>query len=1414
MSNGSSVGFLRFQTGGNLEKKDSKPREDGLPAAAPDLVEDRQRELIDNIVPTLGYSLIPMVGLGGSAGSIAALQEFFKAMPADSGMTFVVVVHLASDFASTLPEMLARCTRMPVTAAEDGVKVEPNHVYVIPPGKYLAVLGGHLRLTTLEHERGKRVAVDLFFRSLADSHGPHAAAIVLSGADGDGTIGIKRIKERGGLTIAQDPEEAEHHGMPQSAIGTGMVDWVLRAAKIPQHLLEYRARGQHLRVPPEEGPPRRRASEEILEEGEAALRELLAYLRSRTGHEFSYYKRATIVRRISRRLQINGVADVPAYLTFLRKNPGEVGALLQDLLISVTNFFRDRESFGAISFLVPELFRGKEPGDFVRVWVPACATGEEAYSIAMLLLEHADTLEAAPGLQIFGSDLDEGAIQIARKGNYPEAIAADVSEERLRRFFAKEAGGYQIRREVRERVLFTTHDLLKDAPFSRLDLISCRNLLIYLNAAAQKRALDIFHFALRPHGLLFMGSSESVEEGSQLFHVVDKKHRIYVQQPASHPRLPVLIEPSTGLHALEVQERPPGRLALWRRSFDRTASTTIELPKGLEHLSPSELHYRLVERLAQPSVLVNPDHEIVHLSEQAGRFLQFGGGAPTMNLLHLVHPALRLELHAALFKATETGLEVDVPRVPLEVGGVTRWVGIRVQSARELAPGFLLVVFETRETTPEEATGIEPLHQPAMRHLERELEVLKIQLRDSLEQYEANTEELKAGNEELQAMNEELRSASEELETSREELQSINEELTTVNQELKSKLEELGRANSDLHNLMASTAIPTIFLDRELRITRYTPSAVGLFQIIPSDLGRPLFDLQHQLDYPELKADAESVLESLVPIEHEASSSDGRWFLARLLPYRTLEDQIAGVVLTLVNITVNKQAEQALQAAHARTKSILESTTDCFYALDRDWRFTYVNPRTEAYFGMPKEQILGRLYTDVLPKSRGHEVLLRQQRTMAEGRPDHFEFLSPTTGKWIEQHVFPNEDGLAVYFRDVTERRCAQEALRESEEWMRLVTESVREYAIVSMDLDRHITSWNAGAQRLLGYDETEILGCSADVIFTEEDRDAGVPAQEAAIAMANGHASDERWHVRKEGIRFWGSGAMMAMHNLAGETIGLVKIFRDNTEVRETQRSLEASRRKLEDALQEAEKARAEAEAAGQAKDHFLAVLSHELRTPLVPVLMGVGTLGRQPGLPPVATEVLQMVERNVQLEARFIEDLLDLTRIRRGKLELVRMPIDLHEVVHHAVSISAEDMEAKKQRLILSLEAGEHSVNGDAIRLQQVLWNLLKNASKFTPGGGEIRARSYNEPVSPEAGTKIIVEISDTGIGFEPEAAERIFDAFTQAGETIASKFGGLGLGLAIAKAIVEGHGGVIRGYSAGLDQGATFTLELPLA
>ncbi len=889
---------------------------DGLPAVSPDEME--YVDALDNIIPTRGYQLTPLVALGGSAGSIAALQTFFQEMPEDSGMVFVVILHLSPTHHSSLPELLGRITAMPVEPAGDGQKVEANHVYVIPPGHHLATVDGHLRLSDIGQERGKRVAVDFFLRSLADTHGPHAAAVILSGADGDGAIGIKRIKERGGLTVAQDPDEAEHPSMPRSAIDTGMVDWVLPVRRLPERLRRYFEQEKIIRLPPEEGPPPAQVPRATPNEHEASLREVLAFLRMRTGRDFSYYKRATIVRRIGRRMQVNGVDDLPAYLEFLRGNPGEAGALLQDLLISVTNFFRDREAFVALEGHIPELFRNKGQSDTLRVWVPACATGEEAYSIAMLLLEHARTLDAPPTLQVFACDLDADAVQTARAGFYPDTIAADVSDTRLRHFFVKESHGYRVRRELREMILFATHDLLKDAPFSRMDLISCRNLLIYLNREAQQRALEIFHFALRPLAFLFLGSSESIEDGHALFRTLDKKNRLfYGQLTAVRPALPLPAGSSSLSRAAEAQERTAHYASLAQgQRFGQEAAVPFAPPlgNGSDRSAPAELHYRLVERLAPPSLIVNAEHRIIHFTAAAGRFLQFSGGEIQANLLRLIHPDLRIELRSALYRSAETGAPAEAFQLPVFLDGEPRGVNLRVSPAQDIAPGYLLVTFET--TTPAAGRLAAPLEGsavPIVHQLERELEQSRAQLRDTVEQYEASTEELKASNEELQAMNEELRSATEELETSREELESINEELTTVNHEMKGKVEELAGANSDLQNLMASTAIALVFLDRALTITRYTPTAVGLFHLIPGDLGRPLADLRHQLDYPELIDDAEKVLRTLIPVEREVREG-GHWYLARLQPYRTQEDVIAGVVLTFVDITERKEAAEHMRA--------------------------------------------------------------------------------------------------------------------------------------------------------------------------------------------------------------------------------------------------------------------------------------------------------------------------------------------------------------------------------------------------------------------------------------------------------------------------------------------------------------------
>jgi two-component system CheB/CheR fusion protein len=1255
---------------------------------APDYIEQEQADAIDDAVPTRGYHSLPVVALGGSAGAIRALQHFFEAMPPESGFAFVVVVHLSPSHESALPLLIERWTQMPVKTARDREKLVPNSVYVIPPGKHLSANDGSLRVTELEHERGKRVAVDLFFRSLADSHGPHATAIVLSGADGDGAIGIKRIKERGGLTIAQEPAEAEQHSMPQSAIATGMVDWVLPTAAIPSRLLDYFQREKRLGAPPLDSAEPGNSAPVASEHRADTVREILSLLYARTGRDFSYYKRATVVRRIARRVQVNALEDIPAYLEFLRTHPGESGALLQDLLISVTNFFRDREVFEALEAALPALFRDKGPGDSVRVWVPACATGEEAYSMAILLAEQARRLDAPPAVQIFGCDLDAGAIQVARAALYTDSIAADVSEERLRRFFSKDARGYRVRRELRELVLFAHHDLLKDAPFSRMDLVSCRNLLIYLSGEAQRRAVETFHFSLRPGGVLLLGASETIEEGSALFDPIDKKHRIYRQRPLARGGVPLPLGTSSFMpdpigDGPVLPARSFSTRALWAPKESRARN---------EGLPASELHLRLLERVGPASLVVNADYEIVHLSKTAGEYLEFASGEPSMNVLRMVHPMLRTELRAALFQAVETGEAVEVANVPVALEGEQRAVTLRVTPGRELAPGYMLVSFES-QAAGVSSSGLESeqgSQRPVVDRLERELDLVKARLRDNLEQYEANTEELKASNEELHAMNEELRSATEEIETSREELQSVNEELAAVNTELKSKLDELAHANSDLHNLMASTAIPTIFLDRELRIMRYTPTAVGLFSIIGSDIGRPLADLRHRLDYDALQADAQRVLDHLAPIEREVTAGSEH-YLARVLPYRTVEDQIAGVVLTFVNITNNKRVESELRESQAR---------------------------------------------------------------------------------------------------------------------LQLIVENARDYAIFSLDLDRRITSWNSGAYSILGYTADEALGRSADIIFTHEDREAGAPEQEARRALADRRAVDQRWHIRKDGSRFWGSGTLMTMHDAQNRAVGFVKVFRDETEERHAKDALEKSRQELVSALAETNRARAEAEAAGRAKDHFLAVLSHELRTPLTPVLMAARALSRRQDLPPQAYDALAMIERNVQLEAHFIDDLLDITRISRGKFEVVKEHVDVHDAVLRAVEISRADIDGKSQKLELELSASKYCMRGDPRRVQQVFWNLLKNASKFTPEGGSIRVGSLGDERA------VRIEVSDSGAGFEPDARERIFAAFEQASEAVAREFGGLGLGLAIAKATVEAHGGTIRANSAGPGTGATFTVEFPLA
>lgn len=1210
----------------------------------------------------------PVVGLGASAGGLVALKQFLERVPSDTGLSFVVILHLSPEHESVADKVLQTVTRMPVTQVTEATLLEPNHVFVISPNQELTMSDGYLRVAKPSHRRGRHVAIDLFFRTLADTHQDKAVGVILSGADADGSVGITRIKEQGGVTFVQSPEDAEYPDMPRNAIASGQIDFVLPAAEIPGKLVEWWNNARSIKLPKADGETIVRAPTDGSVAAEHALHDILGLLATRSGHDFRHYKRATVLRRIERRMQVNVLPDLPAYLQFLREHPEETHALLDDMLIGVTSFFRDREAFEALQrTVIPQIMHSGSP-EQTRVWVPGCATGEEAYSLAMLLAEHGEDLNTPPGFQVFASDIDEPAIAQGRVGVYPESILTDVTPTRLRQFFGKEQQRYRINKSIRDRVLFALHNVLRDPPFSRIDLVSCRNLLIYLDREVQVRLLEMFHFALRPGGYLFLGSSEAADATATHFEVVDKHHRIYRarEQARTARQIASVLPLRAGEHAA-----PP--------SLERAA-----LGRGF---SFADVHQRVLEYYAPPSVIVDRESNIVHLSEHAGRFLRFAGGEPSRNLVVAADPALRAELRSTLFQAIHSNKSTEV-RVKIEQAErPPRFVNIVARPFRdpESASEFVLVLFDEVE----DALGANLERAPSdgqqgdvLRSLEEELQRTRDRLQATVEQQETSNEELKASNEELQAINEELRSASEELETSKEELQSVNEELVTVNYELKTKVEEAAKVNDDLQNFITATDIATVFVNQGLRIKRYTPRANDIFNIIPGDIGRSLLDLTGRLDYPQLAEDATAAFELLRVIEREVQSTDGRWYSVRLSPYRTAENRIDGAVLNFIDIT-----------------------------------------------------------------------------------------------------------GL----------RRAEERISSSEDQLRRAMESAHEHAVIVLDGQGIVTSWSSGAEQLFGWNAQEMTGKDIGRIFTPEDRDAGVLHLEMQQAEQTGRAEDSRWHLTRRGERVFCTGLMS--HIDTHRFRGYVKILNDTT--------LTELRRRDEN-RSELAAARREGGAAGAMKDDFLAVISHELKNPLNLISVNADLLARLPQArdSQPMRQALEMIHRAIVGQGRIIDDLLDISRIRTGKLVLNMEAVDMGALALNIV----QTVRAEAPRLQLDFASSGAKmpepviVRADAGRLEQIVWNLISNAVKFTPEGGRIEVEIDND------GRFGRLVVRDNGQGIEGNFLPRIFELFGQAPSRVAIAKGGLGIGLALVKQLVERQGGRVEVESPGLGKGSTFSVWLP--
>jgi two-component system CheB/CheR fusion protein len=998
-------------------RKPRRPRkESGLPASRPPESPPADAFLV--------------VAMGASAGGLEAFQKFFSAMPPDAGMAFVLAQHLDPHHATLMPELLGRTTAMPVEQVEDQTAVRPNHVYVIPPNAVLTIEAGVLRVRTPPAEKGVRMPIDALFHSLAEDQGRNAVCILFSGSGSDGTLGLRAVKEHGGMAMAQSPESARHDAILRSAINTGLVDHVLPPEDIPYKLVEYAAYLRSARTT------------EAGTDGEAAeqLGRICTIVRRRTGHDFSQYKVNTLIRRIQRRMQVLQVPSVAGYVSRLRNDPKESDQLFRDLLIGVTHFFRDPPAFAALAReVIPRVLEQAAPDGGIRVWTPGCATGEEAYSVAILLKEEMARRSSQRRVQVFAGDIDDEALDFARAGRYPEGVAEHVSPERLERFFVKNKHSYQVAKEIREMCLFSTHNLIKDPPFSRLDLIVCRNLLIYLEADIQKHVTTLFHYSLRPDGYLFLGPAEGVSGPPDLFAVIDKKHKIY-RRNETVSRPPLLLTPS--------EHRPlPGKQ--WTARV--ATATQGGMVAGLERL--------LLDHYAPAWIIINANGEAIYFSPRTGRYLQPAVGMASMDVVDMARKGLRLDLRTAIHAAVRKGGEVVREGIDVATDGEVQRINLIVRPVTEAGsdPGLFQVVFQEagppRSLKDAAAAPPDGGESAIVQQLESELRMTKDHLQATVEELETSNEELKSSNEELLSANEELQSANEELQTSKEEMQSINEELETINAELTKKVEELDLANSDLKNLFQSTQIPTLFLDADLRIKRFTAAATDIFRLIETDVGRPISDIASRF-VGDLMADLKEVFRTLVPRERTVKVQDGSGtYLLRILPYRRLDNVIDGLVVTYMDVTdLNKALE-----SRARLADIVESSQDAIVGWRLDGTIITWNPAATRMFGYAAEEAAGQHISLILSPDEQREMdeaaaQLRKGEAVApfesarrtkEGRALHVSVaISPVMG----------EAGRAVaasaVFRDIGDleraREAAEEEARQKDEFLAILGHQLR----------------------------------------------------------------------------------------------------------------------------------------------------------------------------------------------------------------------------------------------------------------------------------------------------------------------------------------------------------------------------------
>lgn len=1377
-----------------------------------------------------------VVGIGASAGGLEALKRLFRTLPDDTGVCFVLIQHLDPNHESLMADLLSNYTSMPVVQIREETVVQANHVYVIPPNKYLSLSNATLKLSDPVERRGMRMAIDFFLRSLAEDMQEKAIGIILSGTGSDGTQGIKAIKEHGGMVMVQSPASAQYDGMPRNAINTGVVDEVLDVEDMAATLVKYI---RH--------PYVSHASSPLKEDEEDYLQTILGILRARANYDFRCYKKGTLTRRIQRRMGLKQIDKPEDYIHYLRSQTDEVTQLFKDLLIGVTSFFRDEEAFKILEEdVVDKLVEYAHNDDVLRVWAPGCASGEEAYSIGMLFMERLQARSCNAQLQIFASDIDEVALETARNGVYPDSIASDVSPRRLEQFFEKVGEHYRVIKPLRESIVFAAQNVVRDAPFSRLDLISCRNLLIYLKPEIQKKLFSLFHFALKPDGYLFLGGSETIGQQSGLFDTVNKKFRIYQRVGSRHPG---------GLEFPILSEQGKGPVLPVRANTPQLTSAALAQQALLEEFAPT-------------AVLVNRNDQILYYYGATGEYLVQPTGEPTQNLIYMARDGLRTKLRSAVLKARRENCRVQVT-ADYQRADKSRHqadiVASPVMSSSRPDDGLLLVAF-----VPGAAVGgrVNEQHNDGdideniVHQLEAELAGTREDLQSTIEELESSNEELKASNEEVMSMNEELQSTNEELETSKEELQSVNEELNTVNTQLQDKVGELAAANDDLSNLFSSTDLATLFLDTQFRIKRFTPYTTRLFKLIPSDIGRSVEDIATLVIDPGLLKDAQRVLDKLETVEREVQTTQGNWFLQRVVPYRTQDNRIDGVLITWTDVSQLKQAQSELQAMN-QTLEVRVAKRAGYANLLRDVaklanHAEAIAPAVEAIINRLCSALgwpLAHAYMLTVDKAQSlkhaglwsakaekryrplleatHELALGEEKSMP-GRVlrDKQSYwlsgsdLDDSCTRSVTLHqlglntlvAFPvlvGREAFAIIelfhpepltkeaelldvleqvgteLGRVVERARNQALLRESEERFRHMSD--KSPAFIWLCDEEGDSQWfNQRWLDFTGRSLEEELGNDWTQLIHPDDRSGFLAAFHSAVQAKGEFEVEWRLHQHNNGYR-WLLGRGVPRLTSSRHFLGYIVTCIDVTARKEAEKQ---ARRHLAELSHLGRVAIAGEMASG---------LAHEINQPLAAIsnyAQGMRRLLEHDGM--TADKLIPVLDK-LSVQANRAGDIIHRLRAFIQTGHPAKKPENVNQLIRDSAQLWQPEAKLAGIQVSYELDGALPGIAVDAIQIQQVLLNLIHNAI-------EAMAESKGQPQELVVQTRqnqdgnIEIIIKDSGPGMSEEELEKLFHPF------FTTKTKGMGLGVSISKTIIEAHGGALSAFP-NPDRGMSFRIVLPV-